>query len=452
MAGDDRDLDQVVVEIDPPQAVGERQDGGHPFGNDLAGRDADRQGRGALPARGEIRRRHLARLDAVASDPRDGRPAGEQFVADDAACRNDPRHCAGFEIVEHDQVGAPARRDQAAVAQPEDPRRGNAGGAIGGERRRAERDRGADHVVEVALLGDVERIAVVGAEGDVGRIALGDDRRQRVQVLRHRALAHQDLHALGQLLQRLWQVGRLVVGAHARGEIAVEVEAPEQRRVAVDRPVLKERELQQTGGVAGEQSGEVHQFGEAERLRVGSEWQQLVDFEFCAGGLEVGGRHTARQLHSQVERRRQRGVEEILDAGRAEHVGDLVRIADRGGDAARQHAAVEFKRRDQRRLDVQVGVDEAWNDDLAGDVDLHRAAILGLGSHDAVVADGDVARLELAGYEIEDAPALEHEIGAEAAATLRDGPGEEGGDVVHRLVPPKRPAACRARVNNGSGA
>ena len=48
-----------------------------------------------------------------------------------------------------------------------------AGGAIGGERRRAELDRGADQEIEMALLGDVERIAVVGAEGDERRVALG---------------------------------------------------------------------------------------------------------------------------------------------------------------------------------------------------------------------------------------------------------------------------------------
>ena len=81
-------------------------------------------------------------------------------------------------------------------------------------------------------------------------------------------------------------------------------------------------------------------------------------------------RHAARQLHAQVHRRRQRGVEEIVQARRAEHVGDLVRIADRRGDAVREHAAVELERRDQRGFDMQMGVDEAGDDDLAGDVDL----------------------------------------------------------------------------------
>ena len=88
-------------------------------------------------------------------------------------------------------------------------------------------------------------------------------------------------------------------------------------------------------------------------------------------------------------------------------------------------------------LDVQVGVDESGDDDFAGDVDLDIAAIVGLRADDAVVADRDVALLEFAGDEIEDAPALQHQIGAEPASPLGDGAGEKGGDVVHRLEPPK---------------
>src|SRR5208282_4153617 len=122
--------------------------------------------------------------------------------------------------------------------EAENARGGNGRGAIGGERRRAERNRGADDEVEMALLGDVEGIAVVGAEGDEGRKALGDERRQRVQVLADGALANEDLHALAELLQRLGRAGRLVVGAHAGAEIAVEIETADERRVAVDRPAL----------------------------------------------------------------------------------------------------------------------------------------------------------------------------------------------------------------------
>ena len=47
------------------------------------------------------------------------------------------------------------------------------------------------------------------------------------------------------------EVGRLVVGADAGGEIAVEVEAGKQRRMAVDRPALESGELGEAGRIAG---------------------------------------------------------------------------------------------------------------------------------------------------------------------------------------------------------
>ena len=199
-----------------PEPVDERQRRRHALGDDLAGRDADRLGRGPLPARGEIGGRDPPRLDAMAADRRDKRPRGEQRIADDPPAGDDARHRAGFEIVDDGEIGAPARRDETAIEQAENARRRDAGGAIGGERGRAEPDRRADDEVEMTLFGDVERIAVVGAEGDERRMALGDDGRERVQVFADGAFAHQDLHALGELLQSFGNVGRLVIGANRR--------------------------------------------------------------------------------------------------------------------------------------------------------------------------------------------------------------------------------------------
>ena len=59
-------------------------------------------------------------------------------------------------------------------------------------------------------------------------------------------------------------------------------------------------------------------------------------------------------------------VEEVADASGAEHIGDFVRVADRGGHAMAQHATVKLRRRDKRRFHMQMGVDEARHDDLAG--------------------------------------------------------------------------------------
>ena len=148
-----------------------------------------------------------------------------------------------FEVVDHDEIGAPAGRDQAAIPEAEDARGRNGRRAIGGERRRAKLDRGADDKIEMALLRDVERIAVVGAEGDERRVSLGDDGAQRVQILAHRAFANEELHPLGELLLCLGKVGDLVVGAHAGAQIAIEGGAAEQRAVSIDRPGLERREL-----------------------------------------------------------------------------------------------------------------------------------------------------------------------------------------------------------------
>ena len=92
--------------------------------------------------------------------------------------------------------------------------------AISGERFAAEADELAEHEVQMALFGDVEQ--VVGAEGQEREVRTSRRGCQRVQVLRDRAFAYQDGHALADLLERFFRRGRLVV--RARRQVAVEVE------------------------------------------------------------------------------------------------------------------------------------------------------------------------------------------------------------------------------------
>ena len=72
------------------------------------------------------------------------------------------------------------------------------------------------------------------------------------------------------------------------------------------------------------------------------------------------------------------------------------------------------------------------DDDLAGNVDLDRAAIIAERADDAVADDRDVALAQFAADEIEDPPALQHQIGRRLAAPGGDRAGEKGGDIVHR--------------------
>ena len=107
-------------------------------------------------------------LTLVKPDRRDRLARREQRLVDDPAGGDHRRDGAGLEVVEEDDVGAPAGCDHAAVGKPERPRRRQRSRAVDRERRAAAGDQRADHVVEVTLLGDVERVAVVGAEREEG--------------------------------------------------------------------------------------------------------------------------------------------------------------------------------------------------------------------------------------------------------------------------------------------
>ena len=96
---------------------------------------------------------------------------------------------AAREAVHRDDVGTFARRDLAAILKAEGLGGGKRGGAVGGERGHPRCDQAADHVVEMAVLADVQGVPVVGAKAEIGRGDVGQDRGERVQVLRDGAFA-----------------------------------------------------------------------------------------------------------------------------------------------------------------------------------------------------------------------------------------------------------------------
>ena len=151
---------------------------------------------------------------------------------------------------------------------------------------------------------------------------------------------------------------------------------------------------------------------------------QILGEQPRAGRLEVGRRHAGAELHLQRHAQRLRRLEEVADAGHAQHVGDLVRIADRRGGAARQHLPVELFGRHEAALDMHMGVDEARYGDQAAAVDLAHAAIVVVGADDPVAADRDVADVERAGRDVQDARTLDHQVRLRAADALADPPPE----------------------------
>ena len=150
------------------------------------------------------------------------------------------------------------RRDGAMVLQAVPERRI--------ERRHDERVLGRDarrhglphHPVDVAVVCDVFRVAVVRAERDPGRPELLDQREQVEQVPRHRGLADQEPHPGAQALAPLFDRQRLVVRPDARGGVCLQLLAENAGRMAVDVSSAVEAELLELCRRAGDDAGVVH--------------------------------------------------------------------------------------------------------------------------------------------------------------------------------------------------
>ncbi len=272
----------------------------------------------------------------------------------------------------------------------------------------------------MAVLADVQGVPVVGAEAEIGRRDVGQDGGERFEVFRDGAFADQDAHPLAELFQRLLGCRRLMFGADAGGDIGVEVAARELRAVAVDMAALEKRELGDAAGVAVDDAGIVHEFGETDAGGMAHDAPEVAGMDGGARGFHMGRGHAGGQLHADVHQRVAARLLKVSDAGQADDIGDLMRVADRGGDAARGDAAVEFEGRDEGAFDVEMRVDEAGDEDEAGDVD-DLAPFVGVAdADDGVARDRHVAVDHRAGHHVEDLTAAQEEIGGRVAPALCD--------------------------------
>ena len=192
---------------------------------------------------------------------------------------------AAGEVVDEDDVGAVAGRDDPTVAEPEGAGRRPGRRPVDGLRGGTRGDRRPDQVIDVALDGDVERVAVVGAQRAEGGVHRVDERRQGGHVLGHRAVADQHLEALAKLLAGLLEAGALVAVADAAAGVGVELVAGDERGVAVDMRALKGDELVEDRLVLVEDPREIHELGEADHLRMVAMTDQRSRVEARPGGL-----------------------------------------------------------------------------------------------------------------------------------------------------------------------
>jgi hypothetical protein len=207
-----------------------------------------------------------------------------------------------LEVGEEEHVGLVAGGDRAEVREPV-PRRGVQGRDDEGVLRR---DPGGDglahHRVDVPLLRDVLRLAVVRAERDPMRAVLAQERKERVQVPRGRRLADQEPHSGAKPLSALLERVRLVIGADPGGGVRVQRLADDARGVAVDVSRGSERELLELVRVAADDAGEVHHLREAEHAPPSEEPVEVSRRQRPARALELRRGDGGRRHEEHVQR------------------------------------------------------------------------------------------------------------------------------------------------------
>jgi len=144
-------------------------------------------------------------------------------------------------------------------------------------------------VVQVAPLGQVDGVEVVGGQQDPGGVVLVDQGQEVLQVRLGAAFAQHQVHPPVELLLGLRDAGALMVGGDAEVDVGVERLAGQQRRMAVgtQAPGLDVRQLLQHLGVAVDRPGHVHHLAEGDEPGVVEERPQLGRPHVGGEGLEL---------------------------------------------------------------------------------------------------------------------------------------------------------------------
>ena len=135
-------------------------------------------------------------------------------------------------------------------------------------------------------------------------------------------------------------------------------------------------------------------------------------------------RDARRGLHDEAHGQTAAGLDRVAHAVDTGDVGELVRVDEHRGGAARAHRLGVGARREHRRLEVHVQVDEARGDEAPGAVE--RVERIGAGAGlvhagDQRTDDADVGGAQLAAPDVDQRAAGEEQV--ERLRALRGGDG-----------------------------
>ncbi len=267
------------------------------------------------------------------------------------------------------------------------------------------------HPVDVARVGDVVGVTIVGAERDAPRSVLLDEWEQRTQVPRHRRLADKQPDPGTQTLAPFLDGQRLVVGADARGRVRLQVGPEHARRMPVDvTGAVRARASRAQQGEPSMTPGKfiISASPRTRRRRMSDSRSPAVSG--TPRRLERRGGYARRRHEVDVELETCARVEQPVHPVDAEDVRDLVRIGDDGGRPEREDEPRELVDHELDRLEVHVRVDEAGHDVAPGRIERLAPSIAPEPGDDAV-DDSDVGIEPLAREDRQDASPSHDEVG-----------------------------------------
>ena len=282
------------------------------------------------------------------------------------------------EIINDNEVAQIAGGNGTAVVQQEVPGGGVAGGLYGDNGIHTQRNGLFHDVVDVALFQQVIGMLVIGAEHTTIHIFAAQQRHQCFQIAGGSALTDHDKLAALQLCQSIVEIGAFMVGIHAGCDVGIEIVAAETGGVPVDLLVvgLGGHDLFHHLGITVDGADKVHHLCQTLYPGMIIEGVDSPVIQHSAGLVQRRCRHAGGQHKPHVYRQVFRGLEHILNAVGAHDVGDLMGIGDDSGGTMGENSLGKLRGADQRAFQMDMGIQEAGEHDLAGNIHLHLAVVL----------------------------------------------------------------------------
>ena len=275
----------------------------------------------------------------------------------------------------------------------------------------SQRDGLLHDVVDVALFQQIVGVLIVGAEHAAVSILAGEQGHQCLQIPGGSALPDHDELAPLQLGDGVLHIMALVVGVDAGGDVGVEVVALKVRGVAVDLLMvgLGRHDLLHGLLVTVDGAHKVHHLRKA--LYPGMVIE-AVDGPIVQNGpglVQRRGGDAGGQHEPHVYRQVLCGLQHILDAIGAHDVSDLVGIRYHRGGSVRQDGLHELRGADQGAFQMNVGIQETGENDLAGAVHL-RPALIASHAHDQTFRHSNVHGGQFIGEHVDKGGVFQHQI------------------------------------------